>query len=112
LFLRGGGAPPDVNFVDWYIDGGFVFKGFVPGRTDDTMGIAVAHSSISQDFSNAQVLQGDPSFSSETVLEATYSFLVSPCCTAQPDFLYIWSPSTQNGSNNAAVIGIRTVITF
>jgi hypothetical protein len=32
MFLRAGGAPPDVNFVDWYIDGGFVFKGFVPGR--------------------------------------------------------------------------------
>jgi Carbohydrate-selective porin, OprB family len=42
MFLRGGGAEPNVNFVDWYIDGGFVFKGFVPGRADDSAGIAVA----------------------------------------------------------------------
>src|SRR4029077_8729225 len=67
MFLRGGGAPPNVNFVDWYIDGGLTFKGFVPGREDDTAGIAVANSWISQDFSNAQVLQGDQSFSNETV---------------------------------------------
>jgi porin len=112
MFLRGGGAPPDVNFVDWYIDGGFVFKGFVPGRSDDTAGIAVAHSSISRDFSNAQVLQGSPGFSGETVLEATYNFSLAPWWTVQPDFQYIWTPSAQNGSSNAAVIGIRTVITF
>jgi porin len=112
MFLRGGGAPPDVNFVDWYIDAGFDFKGFVPGRADDTAGIAVAHSSISQDFSNAQVLQGDQGFSSETVLEATYSISMAPWWTIQPDFQYIFTPSAQNGSNNAAVIGIRTVVTF
>jgi porin len=112
MFLRGGGAPPDVNFVDWYVDVGFVFKGFIPGRSDDTAGIAVAYSSISQDFSNAQVLQGSPSFSSETVLEATYNFAIAPWWTVQPDFQYIWTPSAQNGSDNAAVFGIRTVVTF
>ena len=79
---------------------------------DDIAGIAVAHSSISQDFSNAQVLQGNPSFSSETVLEATYNFSIAPWWTLQPDFQYIWTPSAQNGSNNAAVLGIRTTITF
>jgi porin len=112
MFLRGGGAPPNVNFIDWYIDGGLSFRGFIPGRSDDTAGIAVAHSSISRDFSNAQVLQGNQGFSSETVLEATYSFTVAPWWTIQPDFQYIWNPSAQNGSNDAAVIGIRTVVTF
>ena len=40
------------------------------------------------------------------------SFSVAPWWTIQPDFQYIWTPSAQNGSNNAAVIGIRTVVTF
>jgi porin len=112
MFIRGGDAPKDVNFVNWYIDGGFVFKGFVPERADDTVGIAVAHSSISQDFSNAEVAQGNPSFSSETVLETTYSFAIAPWWTVQPDFQYIWNPSAQNGSKNAAVLGVRTIVNF
>ena len=112
MFVRGGGAPGDINFVNWYIDGGFNFRGFIPGRIRDVAGIAVAHSSISRDFSNAQVLQGNPGFSSETVLEATYNFSIVPWWTLQPDFQYIWTPSAQNGSNNAAVLGIRTTITF
>ncbi len=112
MFLRCGGAPPDVNLVDWYIDGGFVFKGFVPGRSDDEAGFAVAHSSISKDFSDAQVLQGDASFSSETVLEVTYKIALAPWWTLQPDFQYIWTPSGQNGSENAAVFGVRTAINF
>ncbi len=112
IFVRGGGAPADINFVNWYIDGGFNFRGFIPGRTDDVAGIAVAYSSISQEFSNAQVLQGNQSYSSETVLEATYNFSIAPWWTLQPDFQYIWTPSAQNGSKNAAVLGIRSTITF
>ena len=112
MFARGGGAPSDVNFVNWYIDGGFNFKGFIPGRNRDVAGVAVAHSAISKDFSNAQVLEGSPGFSGETVLEATYNYSISPWWTIQPDFQYIWTPSGEDGSRNAAVLGIRTVITF
>jgi porin len=112
MFVRGGRAPGDVNFVNWYIDGGFNFKGFVPDRNRDVAGVAVAHSAISHDFSNAQVLQGNPGFSSETVLEATYNYSISPWWTIQPDFQYIWTPSAENGSQDAAVFGIRSVISF
>jgi porin len=112
MFVRGGGAPGDVNFVNWYIDGGFNFKGFLPGRNRDVAGIAVAHSAISKDFSRAQVLQGSSGFSSETVLETTYNYSISPWWTVQPDFQYIWTPSAENGSQDAAVFGVRTVISF
>jgi porin len=112
MFARGGGAPSDVNFVNWYIDGGFNFKGFIPGRSRDVAGVAVAHSAISKDFSNAQVLEGSPGFSGETVLEATYNYLISPWWTIQPDFQYTWTPSGEDGSRDAAVFGVRTVITF
>jgi porin len=112
MFVRAGDSPSDVNFVHWYVDGGFNFKGFIPGRNRDIAGIAVSHSSISKDFSNAQVLQGNPGFSSETVLEATYNYSISPWWTVQPDFQYIWNPSAQNGSQDAAVIGLRTTISF
>jgi Carbohydrate-selective porin, OprB family len=46
------------------------------------------------------------------VLEATYNYSISPWWTIQPDFQYIWTPSAENGSQDAAVFGIRSVISF
>jgi porin len=112
LFVRGGGAPGNVNFVNWYIDGGLNFTGFIPGRFRDVAGIAVAHSSISQQFSDSEVLQGNAPYTSETVLEATYRINITPWWTLQPDIQYIWTPSGEKGSKDALVFGARTVVTF
>jgi hypothetical protein len=98
--------------VNWYIDGGFNFKGFIPGRNRDVAGVAVAHSAISQDFSDAQVLLGNPGFSSETVLEATYNYSIPRGGLSNRTFNTSGQPSAENGSQDAAVFGIRTVISF
>ncbi|HEV2693203.1 MAG TPA: carbohydrate porin [Verrucomicrobiae bacterium] len=111
-FVRGGGGPADVNTVDWYFDAGFNFSGFIPGRLLDTAGIAVARSNFSSDFSDAQVIGGSNAFSQETVIEATYKAQVSPWWTVQPDFQYIFNPSGEKGSHDAAIIGVRTSLTF
>ena len=39
IFTRVGGAPTNTNFVDYYVDGGFNFTGFIPGRDNDVAGI-------------------------------------------------------------------------
>ncbi len=111
-FLRVGGAPTDVNFVDFYVDGGFNFTGFVPGRQRDVIGLAVAHSSVSDQFSDSQRRQGLPGYSAETVFEATYRFVVAPWWSVQPDLQYIFNPSGQNGSHDALVLGLRTAVAF
>lgn len=111
-FMRGGGAPENVNTVDWYVDGGFNFSGFVPGRLLDTAGIALACSSFSHDFSDAQVSSGTRAYNTESVLEATYKIQVSPWWTVQPDFQYIFSPSGEDGSHNATILGVRTTVAF
>ncbi|HEX4348835.1 MAG TPA: carbohydrate porin [Verrucomicrobiae bacterium] len=112
FFVRGGGGPSDVNTVDWYFDTGFNFSGFIPGRLLDTAGIAIARSSFSHDFSDSQVADGSNPFSSETVLEATYKIQVAPWWTVQPDFQYIFNPSGEKGSSDAAIIGLRTTVIF
>ena len=111
-FVRGGGAPADVNTVDWYFDAGFNFSGFIPGRLLDTAGIAVARSSFSHDYSDAQVASGSNPFSQETVVEATYKIQISPWWTVQPDFQYIFNPSGEQGSHDATILGLRTTIVF
>jgi porin len=112
VFTRGGGAPADVNTIAWYVDGGFNFSGFIPGRLLDTAGVALACSSFSSDFSDAQVSSGSRAFNTESVLEATYKVQISPWWTLQPDFQYIFTPSGEDGSRNATILGLRTSVVF
>ena len=111
-FVRGGFAPTELSFVDRYIDAGFNFTGFVPGRPIDVAGLAVAHSSVSDDFSRADQRQGNPPDTSETVIEATYQINLAPWWNVQPDFQYIINPSGVKGSHDAAVFGVRTAVAF
>ena len=111
-FLRVGGAPENVNFVSFYVDGGVNFTGFVPNRLQDIAGVAVAHSSISDDYSRSDRAQGGTGFSSETVVEATYRVTIAPWFFVQPDLQYIFNPSGAHGSHDALVLGVRTSATF
>jgi porin len=112
FFTRGGGAPADVNTIAWYVDAGFNFSGFVPDRLLDTAGVALACSSFSSDFSDAQVSSGSRAYNTESVLEATYKIQISPWWTLQPDFQYIFTPSGEDDSHNATILGLRTTVTF
>ena len=59
FFVRSGGASSNTNFVDYYIESGFNFTGFIPGRDNDVGGIAMARSHLSDDYSDSQVAQGN-----------------------------------------------------
>ena len=111
-FVRGGFAPSSYSFVDNYFDGGLNFTGYVPNRPFDVGGIAIARSGISNQFSDAQVLQGSLPSTQETVIEATYKIQVAPWGSVQPDLQYVINPSGVAGSKNAFVFGVRTTIAF
>ena len=112
FFVRSGGAPSDTNFVDYYVDSGFNFSGFVPGRDSDVFGLGVARSHVSSDFSDADVAVRNPGSTAETVIEATYKAQLAPWWSVQPDVQYIITPSGMEGSSNAFVIGLRTSVAF
>jgi porin len=112
IWTRAGGAPTNDNFVDYYVDGGFNFTGFIPGRNNDVAGLGVARSHVSQDFSELQVDQGALPYTAETVLEATYKVQLSPWWSVQPDVQYIITPSGKAGSHDALVLGLRTSVAF
>jgi len=111
-FVRSGGAPSNTNFVDYYIESGFNFTGFIPGRGSDVGGIAMARSHVSDDYGIAQSREGNPSSSAETVVEATYKVQLAPWWSLQPDLQYIITPSGVEGSPNATVLGLRTTVAF
>lgn len=112
IFARPGAAPSNTNFVDYYVDGGFNFTGFIPGRDKDVAGLAVARSHVSPDFSVSQIAESEPPLSAETYLEATYKIQLSPWWDIQPDVQYVITPSGVAGSHNATILGLRTYVLF
>lgn len=125
VFARAMGAPGDRNLVDLYCDLGVTYKGPL-GRKDDVAGIAIGYARIgaaAQRFDrDVAAMTGafSPVRSSETVLEATYRVQVTPWWQVQPDFQYVFNPSGGVANplapghriGNAAILGLRTAITF
>lgn len=127
VFLRLSGSPTDRNLIDFYLDAGIAYKGLLPGRSDDTVGVAFALSRISRSargFDTDTILAtgvAGPRRSSEAVVEATYQAVLGPGVTLQPDFQYVFRPSggivnprDPNGRRieNAAVFGLRGIVRY
>jgi porin len=123
-FARAGGVPNDRNLVNFYADGGLVYKGLVPGRPNDKVGIAAAYARVGD---NARGLDADiglfggflyPVRSSETVIEMMYQTQLAKWWVLQPDLQYVINPGggvlNPDGSlrRNALIIDVRTVLNF
>lgn len=127
VFLRVSSSPTDRNLLDFYVDAGIGYKGLLPGRSDDTIGVAFGLSKISESargFDTDTILATGipgPRRSSEAALEATYQAVLGPGVTLQPDFQYVFRPGggiadprDPSGSRikNAAVFGLRATIRY
>jgi porin len=112
FFTRGGGAPAEINAIDWSLNAGFNFTDFIPGRPDDILGVAMTRSWFSSGYKGSPASGAKPPFSAETVFEATWAIRVLPWWTVQPDFQYIFNPGGGEHSPDATVIGLRTTIVF
>ncbi len=130
-FLRLGGAPGDRNFVNFYVDGGFAYKGLFEGRGDDVVSLGAAYAGISDQAERlVGALQGigaktgvpfrTPDY--EGVIEVNYQATLAAWWTVQPDLQLVLHP-TQGvirptasmplpRMGNALVLGVRTSIRF
>ncbi|HTJ94076.1 MAG TPA: carbohydrate porin [Pararobbsia sp.] len=127
VFARVMYAPTDQNLVRASANLGVTLKAPFNGRDNDTAGLAVTYIKVSD-----QARQSDQDFidenpgtfallrSSETVLEATYQYQVTPWWVLQADAQYVFNPGggivnpndpTQK-IKNEFVLGLRTNITF
>jgi porin len=123
-FLRAGGVPNDRNLISFYADGGLLYKGLVPRRPDDKVGIAAAYARVGD---NARGLDQDiglfgnflyPVRSGETAIEMMYQAQLAPWWILQPELQYIIRPGggvlNPDGSfrPNAWVIAVRSSLNF
>ncbi|PZM08092.1 carbohydrate porin [Rhizobium tubonense] len=126
-FARAAIAPrQDRNIVNWYLDMGLTYKGPLPGRDSDTIGVGFAYANIGGAVSelakatNAFMDRSQPIPSSEAVVEVTYQAAITQALSIQPFFQYVIHPGgnatdpKKPGSSipNAAVLGVRTSATF
>jgi porin len=110
VFCRVGFMPPEFGFVSRYVDAGFNYNGLFGGRNEDTFGVGVTHSGISREANRNN--QSGLHYTSETLIEVTYSAKLTTWLTLQPDFQYIINPGGTFASRNATVIGLRSTLTF
>ena len=101
-------SPQAASFINFYIDGGLTYKGLIPTRDNDVLGMAVAYGHWSD---NAQDNDRRLNPGYEIVLETTYQIEVTPWLSLQPDLQYVIHPSGTNIAN-ALVLGARTTLSF
>lgn len=111
-FLRIAFNPTDRNFSDFYLDGGLTYKGVIPTRDDDTLGIAFGLVQTTRGARATLASEGFETAQGEMVLETTYQAEVTKWLNVQPDLQWIIYPGATRDLNNAFLVGIRAAIAF
>ncbi|MFC3692919.1 carbohydrate porin [Chenggangzhangella methanolivorans] len=124
VFARVIAGRPDRNAISFYVDGGIVASGLVPGRPDDKFGIAAAYADFSPRLADVDRAENAASGLAgavrrfEGIIEATYKAQLLPGFTVQPTLQYVVRPGSgppEDGGKripNATVFGVTTVVTF
>ena len=114
VFGRVSVSPSDRNPIDFYVDGGIVFAGLIPGRPSDKFGASFIYSRVSDSlraFDRDQIaFSGIPGVvrDYEANLEMTYVAQIIPGWTVQPVVTRVWHPSGGE-HRNATVMGVRSI---
>jgi porin len=101
-------SPQNSSFINFYIDGGLTYKGLIPTRDNDIVGVAVGYGHLTSDPQNNQG-RSNPGY--EIVCETTYQIELASWLNLQPDIQYVIHPSGTN-IENALVLGARTTLSF
>jgi porin len=101
-WLRTGVADDATLPLSAYIGGGLV-RSAPFGRSDDSVGLSVAHARFGASYRAAQTAL----FDDETTWEVTYHYAVTKGLTLEPDFQYVVNPGGDLSIPNAVVVGVR-----
>lgn len=107
-FLQVGFAPSAFNMVHYFIGGGIRYKGILPNRYNDHLGLAISHVSLSRYYCHVN----SQSAGSETALEATYAFRFGKKYCIQPSCQYIINPGSDKNLHNSFAGILRFSLTY
>jgi porin len=103
-FCQASWAPPDRNLVDRCFGAGLVYRGLIPERDTDTLGLGFTQIAFS---SNVRTSTGQ---TSENALELFYKLRLREWLAIEPDLQYIVRPSGLE--RDALVAGVRCEAAF
>ena len=106
LFVRFGWADEAVNPIGTFWSAGCQYRGLVPGRDDDVLGVGMARARASDEpgtgFTSAH----------ETAVEAYYAVQVTPWLSVSPHVQYVADPGALDGVDDAVIMGVRVQAAF
>ncbi len=91
-FFQFGWAPSNRNIIGDYYGGGLVYKGLLPNRDEDYVGVGFANAIFSSGLKQIADFNGDFQGRQETAIEVFYKYRFSPYFTLQPDIQFISQP--------------------
>ena len=106
IFAYTGLAPRNSSLINFYIDGGLNYKGLIPTRDNDVLGVGVAYGHFNK---NPQRNEGSSNPSYEMVVEATYQAMFTPWLSLQPDVQYVIQASSKDIPN---ALGVHATVSF
>lgn len=112
VFGQLGFAEDRVNRFGLYVGGGVIAKGFVPKRSDDEFGFAIAAARNGSHYMDAQANLGRPANHQEVALEVSYLAQVKSWLSIQPDIQYVINPDTDRSRRNALIGLMRVQLSF
>lgn len=107
-FVRYGIAEETVNSANMGVDAGLAYKGVVPSRQDDVLGLGVAYLQFANDYKTANAITKD----GETVIELLYRLQFPRGIVVQPGVQHIIDPGGAAGVDNAWVGALRFEVNF
>ena len=105
-------APKYNNAMPFYFHTGLVYKGLIPTRDKDQLGVAFAYGNYSYYKALADEKAGRPQQCFEAVLECDYRVQVNQFAYVQPYLQYIIRPNGTGAVANATVLGVQMGVTF
>ena len=112
-------APDDsLSKIPFFVNGGVVYRGLIPGRDADTLNLGVVYGQFSPVQRRAQRVQqaaGLPDItvqSFEMMIELGYILQLTQWLTVQPDVQYVVQPGGSDALRNAVVVGAQIAVSF
>ena len=105
--LRGGVADQDVQQVAGFYGAGVIYRGLLPARYEDSLGIGFTTAVNGDKYKQAQALAGAPVTNSETEWVLVYAARLLRWLQVQPALQYYINPGTDPSAKNALLFGVR-----
>jgi porin len=111
-------AHPYTALLEFYWEAGLLYRGTFPGRDQDSIGLAVNQSRVSNALIAAQNMQnlimpGSVSVqSAESDIELNYRAQLTPWFSLMPNIQYVVRPDAVTTIPNAFVLGLQALVTF